>query len=315
MTSPGEPEVPFVPGAAVADPGAAVADPGAMLAGRDFESAPDVPAQAPQELLALKSGAVFLCARRDGDMGSGRAGDVSLVRPSGEGLYARDTRHLSELRLTIGGSRPVLLSSAMESGHLAVINATNPVLRSSEGIVVAQETLNVRRTVLVADRLFYRVRVRNFNAHPVSTVVALSLAADFADVFEVRGVERHAGGHSLPPVWDEHGVRFRYVAADGECRETLVEFEPAPERLRTDGGRARVAWDLKLAPGQAASMLVTALPTESGANREALTAEEAGAQLESARPARVRACRLAGRLRERQDRQASVRSSDRRFGA
>ena len=83
-----------------------------------------VPAEAREELLALKSGAVFVCARRDGDIRPGRV--------SGEGLYAEDTRHLSELRLTVGGLQPVLLSSVMESGHHAVINATNPALRADD---------------------------------------------------------------------------------------------------------------------------------------------------------------------------------------
>ena len=91
----------------------------------------------------------------------GRTATFAPRRASGEGLYARDTRHLSELRLTVGGLAPVLLSSSMQSGHHAVINATNPTLRSGE-VEVPQETLNVRRTVLIADRLYYRVRVRSF---------------------------------------------------------------------------------------------------------------------------------------------------------
>ena len=67
-----------------------------------------MPAEAREELLALKSGGVFVCARRDGDLRPGRA--------SGEGLYADDTRHLSELRLTVGGLQPVLLSSSWSRG-------------------------------------------------------------------------------------------------------------------------------------------------------------------------------------------------------
>ena len=51
----------------------------------------------------------------------------------------------------------------MESGHHAVINATNPVLRADEDVPAPQETLNVRRTVLIADCLHYGVRVRNFH--------------------------------------------------------------------------------------------------------------------------------------------------------
>ena len=104
----GRAEVPLVP----------VADEFEAPRLRELESAPDVPAEAREELLALKSGAAFVCARREGD--------IRPARASGEGLYVEDTRHLSELRLTVGGLPPVPLSSVMESGHYAVINATNP---------------------------------------------------------------------------------------------------------------------------------------------------------------------------------------------
>ena len=144
MTSAGEPEVQL-------DPALAVRDAAAAPFSHELEGAPSVPAEAREELLALKSGAVFVCARPDGDIRPARAG---------EGLYAQDTRHLSELCLTLGGLRPVLLSSVMESGHHAVINATNPMLLADGDVMVPQETLNVRRTVLVADRLYYRVRVQ-----------------------------------------------------------------------------------------------------------------------------------------------------------
>jgi glycogen debranching enzyme len=235
MTSAGEPEgqlgpaeVPLVP----------VADGVEAPQLRELESAPDVPAEAREDLLALKSGAAFVCARRDGT--------IRPARASGEGLYVEDTRHLSELRLMVGGLPPVPLSSVMESGHYAVINATNPVLRSADGTAVPQETLNVRWTLLMNDRLFYRVRVRNFDLRPVATVAEVSLAADFADVFEVRGVGRATNGRLLDPIHDENCVRFGYVAADGQHRETLVELEPSPARVRIDGGRVHVAWDVRL---------------------------------------------------------------------
>ena len=68
------------------DPALTVPDHGAAPSSREPEGAPSVPAEAREDLLALKSGAVFVCARRDGDIRPGRA--------SGEGLYADDTRHL-----------------------------------------------------------------------------------------------------------------------------------------------------------------------------------------------------------------------------
>jgi glycogen debranching enzyme len=192
--------------------------------------------------------------------------------------------------VTVGGARPVPLSSLMESGHYAVINGTNPVLRSAMGVRVAQETLNVRRTVLIADRLFYRVRVRNFDLKPVATVVEVSLAADFADVFEVRGVARETVGRLSAPIRDGDRVRFGYVAADGEHRDTLVELEPAPARVSIDGGRVRVAWDVRLDARESISVWLTVTPGGVGGRDAEPRAARAAAELESASAEWVSAC-------------------------
>src|SRR3954468_12443604 len=49
-------------------------------------------------------------------------GDIIYARDRPDGLYHRDTRHLSHLQLLINGQRPLLLSSALkdESGALAI---------------------------------------------------------------------------------------------------------------------------------------------------------------------------------------------------
>ena len=222
---------------------------------RDTEGAPSVQAQARGELLALKSAAQFCCTRPDGS-----------IRPalaSGEGFYAADTRHLSELRLTIAGRQPVLLSSAMESGHHAVINATNPIL--SDGPArVPQDTLNLRQTVLVSDSLYYDVAVRNFHRGPVATEVAVSLAADFADVFEVRGVDRRTGGSLATPTRDGDLLRFGYVALDGQRRETLVSLHPSPRRVLIDGDQVQVIWAVELEPGAELELGLTVRPVIGG---------------------------------------------------
>ncbi len=248
-----------------------IGDDDAALA-RDHEGAPAVPAEAREELLALKAGAVFVCARRDGDIRPGRA--------SGEGLYADDTRHLSELRLTIGKLTPVLLSSAMESGHHAVINATNPVLHTGDALV-PQETLNVRRTLLIADCLHYGVSVRNFHPRPVVTTVELCLAADFADVFEVRGVDRRTSGRALTPTVEADHIRFAYLAADGQSRETLIELSPPPVSVEVDGHRVQVRWDLELGVGQAISLQIAVVPGHQRQRDGAATVDQAATELEA----------------------------------
>ena len=257
-------------------------DGGVAPSARDLEGAPSVPVEAREELLALKSGAVFVCARRDGD--------IRPAHASGEGLYAEDTRHLSELRLSVGDVRPVLLSSVMESGHHAVVNATNPRLRGGDGTPVPQETLNVRRVLVVSDRLHYRIRLRNFHSSAVTTTVEVSLGADFADVFEVRGVDRRTSGRVLAPARAADEVRFAYLAADGERRETVVALGPSPARVQLEAQRARVAWDVQLAVGEAIWLLITVMPAHAALHDAARTVEQAGADLDAADAEWVAGC-------------------------
>ena len=212
----------------------------------EIEGAPFVPAEARAELLALGCAGAFLCAQPDGD--------IIAAEASGAGFYAKDTRHLSELRLRIGGHAPVLLASVIESGQQALINATNPWLRDEAERPAPQETINIRRSILIAERLHYRVRLHSFARTELHTTLALTLGADFADVFEVRGSGRRARGQLLPAQRIGAGLRFAFRGVDGALRETLVVFDPAPARIELEGQRALVGWDLKLMPAEALTL-------------------------------------------------------------
>lgn len=50
------------------------------FAERDLEGAPLVPAEAREDLLALKAGATFVCARPDGDIRGSRASGEGFTR-------------------------------------------------------------------------------------------------------------------------------------------------------------------------------------------------------------------------------------------
>ena len=56
-------------------------------------------------------------------------GDVSGSPGSTDGLYFRDTRHLSKLVLLVGGRRPVLLSSTLRDDQAELTgDLANPAL-------------------------------------------------------------------------------------------------------------------------------------------------------------------------------------------
>jgi glycogen debranching enzyme len=222
--------------------------------------APPIPAEAREELLVLKDGELFLCTRPDGD--------VAPARVSGEGFYAHDTRHLSELRLEVGGARPVALSHTAFEDR-AVLDATNAKLRGDSRPPVPQLSLSITRELTVASgRLYVAIRVRNFLREPVVTWVSLALAADFADMFEVRGSPRRAArGHALAPKQTQRGLTLAYMGEDGAFRETVIELDPIPDHLElvADGGIAR--WEIALEPGTPAEILATAEPSIGGRRR------------------------------------------------
>lgn len=226
-----------------------------------LQGVPGVLAEAAEELLVIKEGGLFLCARPDGD-----------IRPravTGEGLFADDTRYLSELRLTIGGVNPVLLSSSADLAYAMVIDSTNPNIWEGRALQVPQQTLSLRRFRFISDRLYERITLRNYGLEPLSTRLDLTLAADYADTFEVRGVRRRKSrGHALAPKRVSRGLRFGYVGEDEVFRETLVVFDSEPSDIEISGDRAVVRWDLALDPGGDEKMIwLTIEPSRGGRRR------------------------------------------------
>ena len=221
------------------------------------QRAPYVPAEAREELLVLKDGEVFLCARPDGD--------IRAARVSGEGLYASDTRFLSEFRLELGATSPVALSYSTERAHSATVNATNATLRADAQLSVPQQSLDMQRTLVVAGRLYHLTELSSFLREPVTLTLSLALAADFADVFEVRGFpRRRARGHALAPKALDRGLALAYVGEDEGFRETIVEFDPKPDELVLESERASASWELELRPRRTVSLLATVEPSTEG---------------------------------------------------
>lgn len=172
-------------------------------------------------------------------------GDVLSGPGSPEGLYHRDTRHLSHLYMTINGARPMLLSSSLRHDNAALFcDLTNPDIRDDEGVVaIKHDRIHLRRVrVLWNAAARERLTVRNFDdrAHTIRLVFAF--AADFVDVFEVRGSRREQRGQMRAPLIARDCATFRYEGLDGEKRETRICFDPAPQLIGAE--QAEFAFDL-----------------------------------------------------------------------
>jgi len=216
------------------------------------ESVPPLLTDFASKVLAVKEGETFLY--------SDVAGNLDDRREFGHGLYHRDTRFLSHFRMQLSGRDPVLLSSSAERAYMSYIDLTNPELFRDGDVAVPQQTLNVRRVRVISGRLFERIRVKNYNPKQVELSVTLSLAADFADIFEVRGLRRPARGHVEPPRAEGTRAEFAYLGADGVNRRTIVEFDPAPDRLEVVGDRVEAEFGLELARHQTRLISISAEP-------------------------------------------------------
>ena len=97
------------------------------------------------------------------------------------GLFSDDTRFLSRLVLTIGGKRPLLLSSGTVDYFSAAFFLRNP--RTER---LALDSISIRRERFVGDGMQDRIRVQNQSMERVSFELGLELGSDFADIFAVK---------------------------------------------------------------------------------------------------------------------------------
>ena len=177
-----------------------------------------------------------------------------------DGLFSDDTRLLSRFRLLIGEKRPSKLSSGLSRDNAVfTFNGANLALppvgeRSTPRGVIHLE----RKRCLHADHLFERLRLTNFGLDEVMLPIAFEYAADFRDVFEIRGIRRTARGIVAAPRLNGRSVVFGYDGLDGVRRNAIVAFSEPPWRMTA--GRADFMF--ALAPGRRMDLYVEAGPKE-----------------------------------------------------
>ena len=89
-----------------------------------------------------------------------------------------------------------------------------------------------------------RLVLTNHGLDPMSVVLTLHFAADYADIYQVRGMSRKARGSDLPPEVSAARAVLGYHGLDGDLRRTVICFDPAPAGLSASNAR----FDVLLAP-------------------------------------------------------------------
>lgn len=188
------------------------------------------------------------------------------VLPSGHqhnGIFHEGTRFLSKLELTLGATRPLLLSSTVKKDNLMLaVDLTNPDLRLG-GLHLPQGMLHLFRSKFLWGGVCYeRIKITSYADESITAGISFRFAADFLDIFELRGMPRARRGRMLAAEVEAHGATLRYLGLDGVLRRTLLSFGPAP--LAVSGTEAR--FELVLAP-RTEQVLFVCAGFETGAER------------------------------------------------
>ncbi|NCC22400.1 MAG: amylo-alpha-1,6-glucosidase [Alphaproteobacteria bacterium] len=176
------------------------------------------------------------------------SGNVMEDPETSTGLFVNDTRHLSHWWLSIANARLKLLSTELDDdGVLLDSNMTNMPFRDQRGEEISEALIYVRRQKIIRDEiLLEKVTLLNYGELPASIHMTLQYAADFLDIFEVRGMDRGQRGRVLESGINDGTAVLRYKGVDGALRETHIGFSEAPSRL----GRSDCDYEFRLEPNE-----------------------------------------------------------------
>jgi glycogen debranching enzyme len=180
-----------------------------------------------------------------------------------QGLFADDTRFLALLRLTVNGTKPLLLSSGVVEYFSAAFYLRNPPTGG-----LPQDTLSIIRHRFVGEGMQDLIIVQNQGMDPLSFELALEFGTDFADILTVKEHDFALGDPvRAKPLPEPRGGRF-----DDEDNQFVLQEPDGSGAARTqvilshrgavDG--SKVTYELELNPREAWELRVDILASIDG---------------------------------------------------
>ncbi len=216
-----------------------------------------------------------------------RFGDLQVLLPGAQGIYHEDTRFLSHQELLIDGARPLYLGSTVkENSRLLIVELMNPDLARHGEVSVCKGSVHIFRAKLLwEDACYEHLRLTNHGLDAVEFTLSMSFDADFADLFELRGMRRAHSGERLPSEVAHDSATLRYLGLDRRERRTRLCFSPTPQAI--DDHRA--SFSIHLEPGAERHLYCTISCLEQGETYSApLHYDEAFRRNEQAQAAAAR---------------------------
>jgi len=187
-----------------------------------------------QRALVLKQDRFFLLANE--------VGEISPPGRCALGLFFDDTRILSNYSLRFAGGAPSILSAQVRRMFHAQIDLAINDQAFGGDSWDPKNCVHILRELLLDGGLRERVALTNYLTRGIDFWMELSLASDFADIFEVRGWHRDARGQYYAPEIDDLGITFAYRGRDGMLLRNRVRFVQAPTSIGPFGA----SWAFRL---------------------------------------------------------------------
>lgn len=173
----------------------------------------------------LKYGTMFAVFDRMGDIRSSGLGE--------QGVFFEGTRHLSEMSLELWKERPLLLSSTIEPNNfLFTADLANLDVSRENTVAIHRGTLHLLRSkFLWRGTVYEEFKFVNYGMQALSVPMNICFAADYMDIFEVRGMTREHKGRMLEVETSADCIVLGCEGIDGITRRTRIQCDPAPQRV------------------------------------------------------------------------------------
>ncbi|CAN5447863.1 amylo-alpha-1,6-glucosidase [soil metagenome] len=189
------------------------------------------------DVVMLKHNRLFLLTDPFGD-----------IPPDGRslGLYHGDTRFLSRYELRIDGTRPAIVRTGTGGSYSSTIQLSRPEQVRDGGQTLeadpesSDQWAEITRSRLLAGGFRERISVCNLLPRARHVALELKVDADYADIFEVRGLVREQRGQRLPTRASPQGAAYAYRGVDGGLRRTHLRLSQ-PAQVTDDGRTLRLA--------------------------------------------------------------------------
>jgi glycogen debranching enzyme len=190
-----------------------------------------------------------------------QSGDIPFSFEEELGLFFRGTRHLSQFELLACRRPPFFLAARVTHDNLrSVADLTNNDV-VEDAVSTPRSTVSIRRTTLLCGgQMFVRLVLHSFFQAPLTVRLELRFGADFADVFEVRGMRRAHRGTQHAPRYDGGALVMEYDGLDGVRRATRCEIAGADAHW--EGRQASLAMPFAAQEERVVDLTISCLSTE-----------------------------------------------------